>query len=86
MVSNLKIQNDLISKTKDELEAKVDEFEQKNCIKPLQNLLQKFHGQFHKDHQRELDDLRKENDLIYKRFEKKNGDCSKTNFVKPFFC
>ncbi|KAL4320293.1 hypothetical protein GQ457_18G024690 [Hibiscus cannabinus] len=60
VVSNLKIQNDLISKTNNELEAKLKEFEQNNVN--LQNLLQSLE----KDHQKEIDDLKKEKDLISK--------------------
>ncbi|KAL4282430.1 hypothetical protein GQ457_16G003140 [Hibiscus cannabinus] len=60
VVSNLKIQNDLISKTNDEFEAKLKEFEQNNVN--LQNLLQILE----KDHQKEIDDLKKEKDLISK--------------------
>ncbi|KAK8705150.1 hypothetical protein V6N13_048758 [Hibiscus sabdariffa] len=74
VVSSLKIQNDLISKTNDELEAKLNEFEQKNV--KLQNLLQSLE----KDHQKEVDDLKKEKDLISKELEKKN------NFGKSNFC
>ncbi|KAL4280283.1 hypothetical protein GQ457_03G006520 [Hibiscus cannabinus] len=73
VVSNLKIQNDLISKTNDELEAKLNEFEQNNVN--LQNLLQSLE----KDHQKEVDDLKKEKDLISKELEKKNN-FGKSNF------
>ncbi|KAL4273741.1 hypothetical protein GQ457_13G019290 [Hibiscus cannabinus] len=66
ILSNLKNQNDLISKTNYELEAKLKEFEQKNVS--LQNLLQSLE----KDHQKEVDDLKKEKDLISKELEKKN--------------
>ncbi|KAL4323516.1 hypothetical protein GQ457_11G023600 [Hibiscus cannabinus] len=75
VVSNLKIQNDLISKANDELEAKLKEFEQMNVN--LQNLLPSLE----KDHQKEVDDLRKENDLISKELEKKNN-FGKSNFYQ----
>ncbi|KAL4346843.1 hypothetical protein GQ457_17G008010 [Hibiscus cannabinus] len=73
VVSNLKIQNDLISKTNNELEAKLKEFEQNNVN--LQNLLQSLE----KYHQKVVDDLKMENDLISKELEK-NNNFGKSNF------
>ncbi|GMJ00480.1 hypothetical protein HRI_003717200 [Hibiscus trionum] len=73
LISKLKTENDLLSKTNLEFEAKIKDFELK--VLNLQNLLQTME----RDHQKKVDDLKKEKDLISKELEKKNN-FGKSNF------
>ncbi|KAK8686489.1 hypothetical protein V6N13_125514 [Hibiscus sabdariffa] len=67
LISKLKLENERLSKTNLEFEAKFNEYE--NNVLDLQNLLQNIE----KDHQMEVDDLKKKNDLISKELENKKN-------------
>ncbi|KAL4333139.1 hypothetical protein GQ457_07G008300 [Hibiscus cannabinus] len=66
MISKFKLENERLSKTNLEFEAKLKEYEIN--FFDLQNLLQTLEN----DHQNDIDDLKNKNDLISKELEKNN--------------